>query len=63
MYFDYKPSHSEIRINSPITFKFGLILFYLSIYFSFSQNELRQPTTCIEVGEGEGVEVFSLIFI
>jgi hypothetical protein len=32
-------------------------------YFSFSQNELGQPTACIEEGEGEEVEVFSLIFM
>ena len=42
---------------------FDLILFYLSIYFSFSQKESGQPTASIEEGEGEGVEVFSLIFI
>jgi hypothetical protein len=41
-------SHSEIRINSLVTFKFGLILFNLSIYFSFSQKELGELTACIE---------------
>jgi hypothetical protein len=44
----YKHSHSEIKINSVLTFKFGLILFNLSTYFSFSQKEFGELTACIE---------------